>query len=107
MRKTHQPERRADERRTLARPAKLYNPLTGKYHQARTLDISAGGLCLQVDHPQALSHGQPVEVGVAWSARNVVLNRAELIGGHVVRSLGLGGSQRVAVQFQQRQQMAA
>lgn len=96
-------ERRRDTRTPIDRPAKLRCVQTGKYYTAVTQDLSAGGALVEVHHPSLLVSGQQVEIGIAWSNRQMLLARDELIPGVVTRSLGLGGKQHVAIQFQTRQ----
>jgi hypothetical protein len=100
-------ERRRHNRNDMCKPAKVYCVETGRYLSGRTSNWSAGGVLVQVDHPSLLVAGQQVRVGIAWDARRPVLGSADLVSGTVVRSLGLGGQQNVAVRFVQAQPLAA
>lgn len=92
-------ERRRSARHPLARPAKVRCLQTGRYLAARTQNVSSNGALLEIDHPSLLVSGQQVSVAVAWSRRDAVLKRDDMYQATVVRSLGLGGRQHVAVVF--------
>ena len=99
-------ERRLELRTALVRPLKLWCAHTGRYLSGTTQDVSATGALIEVDHPSLLVSGQRVRVGIAWSSRHMLLGDADLIEARVLRSLGMGGSQRVALEFNQRQESA-
>lgn len=104
---TRHPDRRQDPRAPVERPVKLRCRETGRYYSGRTTNLSAGGARLIVAHPSLLVNGQRVEIGIAWTSRDVVLSAGQLVGAAVVRSVGLGGSQQVALRFDARQPLAA
>jgi hypothetical protein len=89
------------------RPVKVHCPQTGRYLAGRTCNISPSGAMVEVAHPSLLVPGQPVQVGIAWTSRQTVLNRGDLVDATVVRSLGEGAAQFVALQFARRLQLAA
>jgi hypothetical protein len=99
-------ERRHDARLVAARPVRVECPQTGRRFSGRTRDVSAGGALLEVDHPCLLVPGQPLRLGIAWTARQTVLRREDLLEAVVVRSLGNGPKQTVAISFSQRLQLA-
>ena len=100
-------DRRQGRRISTSRPAKLRCLQTGKYIAGQTRNVSATGALLEVDRPSLLVRGQRIEVGIAWSRRNAVLRSGEdLVAATVVRSLGLGRIQHVAVQFDQAQSVS-
>ena len=73
----------------------------------RTRDISASGAMLEVHLPSMLITGQRLEVGIAWQHRQALLGADELAKATVVRSLGMGGVQYVAIQFDEPMALAA
>ncbi len=100
-------ERRRDTRLALERPAKIQCLMTGRYLAGRTINVSAGGAMLEVDHPSLLVPGQRVAIGMANTRQDVILRGDEMSEATVVRSVGLKGRQTLAVQFDQRQELAA
>ena len=101
------PDRRRAARVKVCRPVKLQCTATGKYYRGRTKDLSIDGVWLEADHPSGFAVGQTVRVGIAWSDRHSVLNASGMPHGTVVRCLGLGAQQHLAVHFQHPQVLAA
>jgi hypothetical protein len=99
-------ERRRDARIPIDRPVKLQCCVTGRYLRGRTDNLSSSGALLEIEHPSLLVPGQRLRVGIAWNRGQVVLEQDDLAEATVVRSLGHGESQRVAVRFTQRQTLA-
>jgi len=99
-------ERRRHPRVEVHRPAKLFCGITGRYLGARTCNVSEGGVLLEVNHPSLLVAGQQVRVGIAWN-NGALLNADDMSAATVVRSLGLGEAQTVAVKFSRKQQLQA
>ena len=97
-------ERRRDPRVQVLRPVKTRCAESGKFYAGRMRNVSAGGALLEIDHPSLMVPGQPIRLGVAWADRQVVLDAGDMIDATVVRSLGRGPTQHVAVQFAQRHQ---
>jgi hypothetical protein len=100
-------ERRRDARLEVTRPVKLQCPETGRYWAGRTCNVSPGGAMVEVAHPSLLVPGQAVKLGVAWTNRQTLLNANDLVDATVVRSLGEGAVQYVAVSFAHRLPLAA
>ena len=100
-------ERRRDPRLDVTRPVKLHCPDTGRYWAGRTCNLSPGGAMVEVAHPSLLVPGQAVQLGVAWTSRQTLLNANDLVDATVVRSLGDGAVQYVAVSFAHRLPLAA
>ena len=73
----------------------------------RTRNVSASGAMLEVYMPSMLITGQRLEVGIAWQHRQALLGKDQLVQATVVRSLGMGGVQHVAIQFDQPMALAA
>lgn len=92
-------ERRRKPRVAMQYPAKIWCVDTGRFLAGSTQDLSAQGLLVQVDHASLLIPGQRVRVGIAWSSHDMLLSRSQMLPGVVVRSLGHGGTQTVAVCF--------
>ena len=100
-------ERRREARREVSQPVKVQCLETGRYLTGRTRNLSAGGALLEVLHPSLLVPGQRLRVGVARNDRQALLTSSEMAEATVVRSLGLGGTQSVAVSFAHPQELAA
>ncbi len=92
-------ERRRQARLSLAYPVKVWCVETGRFLAGQTHDLSAQGMMIEVQKPSLLMPGQRVRVGIAWSSREVVLSQKQMLPGVVVRSLGHGQQQHVAVSF--------
>ncbi len=99
------PDRRLSPRQVCCRPVKLVCPHTGKFLSGCTANISGSGALLEIDHPSLMVAGQQVELGVAWSSRQAILTRSQMVEATVVRSLGHGGGQMVAVSFTSQQEV--
>lgn len=93
-------ERRCHARRPLERPVKLRCVHSGRYMAGRIKDISDNGALLEICQPSLLVPGQEVEIGIVWDRRKAVLDSDHMLKGSVVRSLGMGGTQHVAIQFE-------
>ena len=100
-------ERRHAVRFQLDRPAKVRCDHTGKYFPARTRDLSATGALLEVDRTSLFVPGQRLNVGVAWTKQQALLHENDMGPATVVRSLGQGSTQHVAVHFDKPQELAA
>lgn len=100
-------ERRHDLRRQLRQPVKLHCPDTGRYLAGATANISSGGALLEIEHPSLLVPGQQVRLGITWNPRQNVLQQDDLLPATVVRSLGHGHRQSVAIAFTQAQSLPA
>ena len=94
-------------RPSLHPPAKIKCLMTGRFLAGRTVNVSAGGAMLQVDHPSLLVPGQRVAIGMADTQQDVILRSEDMSEATVVRSIGVKGAQTVAVQFDQRQALLA
>jgi nitrous oxidase accessory protein NosD len=100
-------DRRREGRFALDRPVKVQCLETGRYLAGRTINVSPGGALVEVAHPSLLVPGQRVKLGVSWVRQQAVLAARDMAEATVVRSLGLGPRQSVAVCFDQRQELAA
>jgi hypothetical protein len=100
-------DRRRDPRLEVRRPVKVHCLETGRYLAGTTCNLSPTGAMVEVAHPSLLVPGQRVRVGIAWTTRQTVLNNDDLVDATVVRSLGEGAAQFLAVRFAQRLQLAA
>lgn len=105
MSQPHESERRRDPRYQFTRPAKVRCEQTGKFYTARTIDLSAGGALLRVEHPSLMVPGQRVRVGIAWNRpQEALIESHQMLEATIVRSLGIGRVQSVALQFDVRRQ---
>jgi len=100
-------DRRQSPRFPLARPVKLRCMVSGRYYGGQSRDVSSTGVMTELDSPSLLVPGQRVAVGIAEHQKQPIIPADDMIEATVVRSLGLDGLQRVALQFDQRQQLAA
>lgn len=96
-------ERRQDARFRLDHPVKIQCEMTGRYLAARTHDISATGMLMEINNASLLVQGQRLRVGIAWNEQAAVLESSKMIPAVVVRSLGINGRQHVALHFEDRQ----
>jgi hypothetical protein len=99
-------DRRRQGRTPLQRPVKVQCLITGKYLAGRTSNLSDAGLLLELDNPSLLVPGQRVKVGIQQTRQDAVLKAKLMAGATVVRSMGIGGKQTVAIQFDQRQRLS-
>lgn len=100
----------ANDRRTAGRiklqlAAKVRQPDTGRYLPARTINISESGLLLQLPTVRPLPAGTELEVVLAH-ADQPVLRQSRLRPAVVVRSHEEAMRTTVALQYQDRQQLA-
>ena len=72
---------------------------TGKYLVGRTQNLSAAGALVVVDRPSLLVGGQRLQAAIAWNSNQAVIGSRDMFTTTVVRSLGLGRTQHVALQF--------
>jgi c-di-GMP-binding flagellar brake protein YcgR len=100
-------ERRREARTDITQPIKAQCLQTGRYLTGRTRNVSSAGALIEIDRPSLLVPGQRLALGIARTKQEVILAAAQLMPCTVVRSLGAGGTQRVAVQFDERQELAA
>lgn len=95
-------ERRRDPRYALERPVKLQCDQTGaRYLPGQMVNISSGGALLTVDHPKHLQMGQEIRLAIASSMHQALLEADDAVTGVVIRCLGCGETQHVAVRFHQ------
>lgn len=100
-------ERREDTRTALARPVKLQSDRTAaRYLAGWSRDISAGGMLIELTGQARFEPGQRVQVGVAVTPRQALLRRRQMVEAVVVRSLGHGERQHLALRFTERQRLA-
>ena len=100
-------ERRRYARLSLERPVKVRCLTTGRYFAGNTQNLSSGGALIHVEHPSVMISGQRIRVGIAQNPRQVLLTDQDFSDATVIRALGMGDSQQLAVQFDHLQQLAA
>lgn len=98
-------ERRRFARQFVHQPVKVQCQLTGRYLAGQTEDLSAGGSRMWLQCPSLLVPGQRVKVAIAGPAAGL-LRGADMVDATVVRSLGDGRGQHLAVQFDHTLAMA-
>jgi c-di-GMP-binding flagellar brake protein YcgR len=100
-----------DRRRHLRVPCeksvKLRCGVTGKYLAGESVDLSDGGCLLRLDAHVRVEPGRPVRVGIAHRRTAGLIRADDMIEGTIVRRLGHGGMQHVAVSFQNVSALAA
>ena len=88
------------------RPVKIQCVETGRFLPGHTCDVSPGGAMIEVKHPSLLVPGQRVRVGISWTAQQMLLHADDMAEATVLRSLGQGGTQHVAIGFDQPQSLS-
>jgi hypothetical protein len=73
-------DRRRHQRRLFEQPCKVYQPATGRYVQARTIDLSAGGALVEVDLARSVDAGEEMDLAMTW------LSPGLLAGDSMIRS---------------------
>jgi hypothetical protein len=100
-------DRRACERFSLRRGAKVYRPASRTFCPAWTRDVSESGVLIEIITPRALSIGEQLQIVVAWGDEALVRN-TQALPATVVRTSWLDdGAQRVALRFDARQTLAS
>ena len=100
-------ERRRDRRYVLDRPVKFQCDQAGtRYLTGHTVNISAGGAMLTVEHPQHIQLGQEVKLSIASIAHQPLLEADDALTGTVIRCLGCGDTQHLAIRFHKPQRIA-
>lgn len=79
---------------------------SGRFLTGNTQNLSASGALIEINHPSLLVPGQRLRMGVAWTKQQSILHASTMLDAVVVRSFGLGETQRVALAFAQRQALA-
>ncbi len=101
------PERRRDPRIPANHPVKLKCEQTaGKYIPGTTDNVSDGGAMLKLDHPKLLTTGQKVQIGIVSNPARGMLLAEDFVEATIVRSLGHGETQHVAVRYARPQRFA-
>lgn len=80
------PEQRRHFRVMSTRPVKLFHLRTGRFLQATTVDISAGGICVQIDWPSNVFSGDRVDIYLP-GANTIILREQDRHPATVVRVL--------------------
>ncbi len=99
-------DRRRHVRMPLERPVKVRSGVTGRYIAGRTVDISDGGCLLRLEGFHHLAAGQSVRVGIAYRPGQSLLLADDMLEGTVVRRLGHGDTQHVAITFENANTLA-
>ncbi len=99
-------ERRRHVRHNTSNPVKVRCMMTGKYMGGRLSNASASGALLEISQSSLLVGGQRLQIGIAWNPKQAVLGSDQFMDATVVRSLGLGGVQHVAIKFDKPVELA-
>jgi c-di-GMP-binding flagellar brake protein YcgR len=101
------PERRRDPRIFTHYPVKLKcEQSAGKYIPGTTDNVSDGGAMLMLDHTRLLTTGQKVQIGIVSNPACGMLTTEDFVEATIVRSLGHGETQHVAVRYARPQRFA-
>ena len=100
-------QRRCEPRMRLVRPVKIHSPQLGRYWGAKTLNLSGGGALLDLTRSCPLVPGQRIRLGIAGSDRQSLIRYEQMLDATVMRCARVGDSQNLALQFEQRQELAA
>lgn len=100
-------DRRHDPRVPLQRPVKLQCQITGRFFAGQTVNLSAGGSLMQLGRASLMVPGQRVRVAIPADPRAALLRSADFVEATVLRALGMGGRQSVALRFDQPQALPA
>jgi c-di-GMP-binding flagellar brake protein YcgR len=93
-------DRREFPRITIQRPCKLFDPRSGKYYAALSVDLSAGGVLIRLERPMHVDPGSSMFLGMAQKRRQALLRSEEMVEVKVVRTIRLtDGSCTLALRF--------
>jgi len=94
------PERREQDRLSLSRPVKIFDPKANRYIPGCTTNVSQSGALLNIPQPLLIKPGDTVYVGIALKRREGLLLSNEMIEAQVVRCLATEDDQtHLAVRF--------
>lgn len=92
-------ERRQLPREPIDRGAKVFHTPSLRYAQARTIDLSASGVLMEVRMVRAIFPGDPVRVAIDWLGEGV-MSAATMINARVIRAEPEShGVRRIAIAF--------
>ncbi len=101
------PERRRDPRIPAQHPVKIKcDQSAGRYIAGTTDNVSDGGAMLMLDYPRLLCTGQKVQIGIVSNPTRGMLTTEDFVEATIVRSLGHGDTQHVAVRYARPQSFA-
>lgn len=93
-------DRRRFVRVPCERPVKVRCAVSGKYLAGETVDMSDGGCLMRLDRRVVVEAGQAVRVGIAHRRGQGLILADDMVEGKIVRRLGHGDTQQVAVSFE-------
>lgn len=93
-------ERRQHARYPVQRLVKLRLPGSGRFWNARTCNMSAGGAMITLDYPARLQSDDTLQIAIPRHDGQAVIHNDQLFDAQVIRNLGHDGVQHVAVQFE-------
>lgn len=68
------------------RSAKLFCPQNGRFLAGRTVNISAGGVLVEIDASEPIEPGDEIQMTIAFGDRFIV-PMSELVPGSIVRTM--------------------
>ncbi|MCB9848595.1 MAG: PilZ domain-containing protein [Phycisphaeraceae bacterium] len=100
-------DRRQHVRHDLTRPAKLFCPASGRFLAGQTLNISAGGVLVEVDAPTEVASEDELQLTIGFGDRFIV-PMSELVPGKVVRTMASDdpSRMRIAIAYDDAGEMA-
>jgi c-di-GMP-binding flagellar brake protein YcgR len=101
------PERRRDPRIPAEHPVKIKcDQSAGRYIAGTTHNVSDGGAMLKLEHPRLLTTGQKLQVGIVHNPARGMLLTEDFVEATIVRSLGHGDTQHIAIRYNRPQRFA-
>jgi len=101
------PERRRDPRISASHAVKIKcDQSAGHFIPGQTHNVSDGGAMLMLEHPRLLTRGQKIQVGIAHNPTQGMLTADDFVEATIVRSLGHGEMQHVAIRYERPQRFA-
>ncbi len=101
------PERRRDPRIPANHPVKIKcDQAAGRYIPGTTHNVSDGGAMLKLEHPRMLTKGQKIQIGIVSNPMRGMLLTEDFVEATIVRSLGHGDTQHVAIRYNRPQRFA-
>lgn len=93
-------ERRLHERRAFKRPCKVLHAPTLRYLAAETMDLSSGGILIELPNQRVLHVGDRLDVMVDWARHGIVESTKMLPATVAWVDAPSDHGQRVGVAFQ-------
>jgi predicted LPLAT superfamily acyltransferase len=93
-------ERRTHPRIEVRRPAKVYHPVSRKFHPCTAVNVSQNGAMLHLPFRLPVASGERLMLGVQTGRQGVLLRATEMMEVEVIRALSTtDGQQAIGVRF--------